>query len=239
MIGDLVCELFDNFFVNIKSKFGKWNSCAVHLCPKIYINDLDITNTQKNIVSIYNCYKVIQLRKLEKEKTLIVGCGNSPIFMNNIPIADKYRKQMMCSDNLAQFLCDHSHKNCYTVNPDMGMNPSVVAEFGINNLFFIGKNTFNTIIFEGFLMDVYKKNETYITDNVSTISTILYLLKDGGNVIFKVENCEKIKYTKISEALVHSHLNIVVYDDTPEQYYKFYSGMICKCDTQQADDSYK
>lgn len=53
------------------------------------------------------------MRDCNNEKTLILGYKNSPFLFGTSKIDKKYNKK-------------HLHANCYTINPDIGMNPYII-----------------------------------------------------------------------------------------------------------------
>lgn len=135
------------------------------------------------------------IRKYKNEDTLIIGCGNSPT-------SEYYTDHM------------HVHNNCYTIDPNSEMNPSIIGRFGIQDMLFLGKGLFKEIVFEGFMLNCFKyrdqqvdeekikqgiifmheqflkdyhkyKNTDYIeTDNICTINNCIALLQDKGVVSF-------------------------------------------------------
>ncbi len=100
------------------------------------------------------------VRRHNQETKLILGCGNATN-----------------SD-------EHEHTRWYSIDPDVSRNPSVVGRFGVDSVAFLPPGSFDTIWFEGFLINAFydPKCDTIYTENVCTISSLLYLLKHGGNV---------------------------------------------------------
>jgi hypothetical protein len=66
-----------------------------------------------DVKNIFDEYHVIQLREVGISKNLLLGCGNDPVD----PI---YANR------------DHNHDGMETINPELSMNPHVVAAFGID-----------------------------------------------------------------------------------------------------------
>lgn len=91
-----------------------------------------ITTPADEIMEIFNKYKVIQLRPLE-HNTLVIGCGHG-------------NHSWSCNGGGRM----HLHEGADTVNIEIGMNPSVVAKWGLsqNNEYFSGKN-YREILDEG------------------------------------------------------------------------------------------
>lgn len=169
---------------------------------------LKICNDFDTVKNIFENHCVIQMRKYKGEPTLILGCGNDPV--------DIYYK----TEEL-----NHQHENCYTIDHDIGMNPSIVGRFGIDDMKFLGKEIFDEIIFEGFKISCHyregKKKRVIDTDNKCTIENILYLLKDNGNVIFRAENEEFGRLMKKNNKL-HFDDKIIISSDNPKEYLLFY-----------------
>lgn len=229
MSNQSIIKIFDDFHRKINSKFGRWTSNNTDSKVQIFEKDLTITNNLDIINEIYTKYGAVQLRHLSDEKILIVGCGNNPIFLGDQPLTEKY--QLLLNNNIdktwIEYCKNHFHPNCYTINPDIGMNPSIIGEFGINDFKFLPQGFFKEIIFEGFLLDASKNtNNIFSTDNVCTVSTIVHLLEDNGVVSFKLEKNPEIRFVKINNKLKHKHLDILITDDSPDNYYNFYKGMI-------------
>lgn len=107
------------------------------------------------------------MRSYQNETVLVLGCGNR-----------------MNSER-------HRHDDCFTIDPDATKTPSVVARFGMDDMSFLPCSTFEVIWFEGFLLDAFvdPTTQTIITDDVCTISSLLYLLKNEG--IVRVSNQQR------------------------------------------------
>jgi hypothetical protein len=105
--------------------------------PKI-LNKLDINLSWPDIENIFNREGVIQLKEIEADShTLLLGCGNNPP-------SEFYE------------LREHFHKSMTTINPDLFMNPTVVAAFGIDNLSnVLPPKQYDTLAFEYF-GNIYK-----------------------------------------------------------------------------------
>lgn len=100
------------------------------------------------------------IRQYNFEKDLIVGCGSPNPILNGYSVYSV-----------------HDHTGQYTINYDILYNPCLIAMFGIDDLTpFLHPQSFHRIIFES--MNVSHK------DNICTFKTLIYLLIDGGKVIF-------------------------------------------------------
>ncbi len=171
-----------------------------------YYPKLDITFDTEYIGHFFNKSGTIPLREYNGEKTLILGCGNKPVFT----CGGVYTYAPDCessSDYDFDYRDKHSHPNTCTVNPDLGYNPTLVAHFGYQQLTYFKDASFAEIIFEGY-MNVYTTEKTikdmyanknsmgyYIYQDTgvkltmndvnnpwSTVSELVRLLKDGGIV---------------------------------------------------------
>lgn len=194
-----------------------------------YKKDLSIDNSIEQIDEIYQKYGVIQMRKYKNEETLVLGCGNDPIFFESYECA--YRKEYHDPMNKDKYFLKerikHLHPDCYTVNPDIGMNPSIVGSFGINKMDFLPQNSFKKIIFEGFMIDCYVESHKLLTKNVCTIESIIYLLQDNG-VVYLLTNDKKVlseccRFYKKNQKLYSMDNQIVIESDN--DYLQFYSVM--------------
>jgi len=116
---------------------------------------------------MYITRRIVHRRSYQKETVLVIGCGNQ-----------------MNSER-------HRHDDCFTIDPDATKMPSVMARFGIDTMSFLPCSTFDMIWFEGFLLEAFvdATTQTIITDDVCTISSLLYLLKNEG--IVRVSNQQR------------------------------------------------
>ena len=79
------------------------------------LRDLTVDLPIEEIEDIFIKYGVIQLRAIDPTVTrLLLGCGNSPIDPHYYP--------------------GHHHQGSITINPQLSMNPSIVAGFGFHDL---------------------------------------------------------------------------------------------------------
>jgi len=78
---------------------------------------LKITLPFDRIKNIFERTGLIVLKQPINEDILLIGCGNSPIDRDDNPF---YRNV-------------HRHNQCFTINPDLLANPSIVAFFGKDN----------------------------------------------------------------------------------------------------------
>lgn len=141
------------------AKMKKW------LKNDIDYEKLDITNDIDTIQTIYDKHQVLQLRSYQGEKHLVVGCGNCPIVYED----DKHQPDFY---RTAQ---DHAHSGCYTLDMDIKMNPSVVANFRENDPHELFKEEqFDTIRVEC---------TGYILNTEIAIRNLIYLLKYGGYLL--------------------------------------------------------
>lgn len=185
-----------------------------------YKKGLHITTNESEIRSIFDSFNVIVLRKYQNESKLILGCGNNPLSFGATFLRNDW-DQTYKSDNDYIKKCqwdNHMHNNEYTINPDVGMNPSMVGEFGINDFTFLGKQIFEEIIFEEFIIESYLEDNVYTSSNINTITMLIYLLRENGKVIL---NGKSIFFKK-NNALVSINDNTKLDCDSPEIYHQFY-----------------
>ncbi len=155
-----------------------------------YKKELVVDNDIEIIEQLYTDHNIIQLRKINNETKLILGCGNYPIsfegFSFTRPVYQnhmdpKYAREMI------KYGMQHKHDGCYTINPDIGMNPSIIGEFGIQDMKFLPGDYFEEIQFEGFVIDCDVVDGQIHTENKCTINNLIYLLKENGIVSTKRE----------------------------------------------------
>lgn len=75
-----------------------------------WISNINPTLPMQQIDMIFDKYQVIQLREVGISKNLLLGCGNTPA--------------------LPAFKTNHQHAEMETINPQLSMNPSIVAAWG-------------------------------------------------------------------------------------------------------------
>jgi hypothetical protein len=128
----------------------------------------------------------IKLRKINHDlKKLIIGCGNQPtskIYHNTIethqlidemnfnPIQEKNIKFRLQEE-------DHCHNDAITIDIDITMNPTIVADFGKHKLLFLRDHNYDEIIFEGISKEYLSRN------NINFNSEIERLLSTDGKII--------------------------------------------------------
>ncbi len=141
-----------------------------------YFNDnvdyekLDITNDIDTIQAIYDNHRVLQLRSHQNEKHLVVGCGNCPIAAGSHLL-----NRESTPDYLKNYTEEHAHLGCYTLNKDLGMNSSMIADFRKNDLCRLFK--------EGQFDTIRVECTGYILNTEIAIRNLIYLLKDGGYLL--------------------------------------------------------
>jgi hypothetical protein len=128
-----------------------------------YKHLLSVNCEAAKIREIYAKHEVVRLREYAGERTLVVGCGNSP-FLFGASLGDKTQPTF----------CMSSHEGCYTVNVDLGMNPSVVMEFGEQD--FVHLPSFDKVVFE---------NMRWSTEPKRWKETLLHVLHDEAYVQFR------------------------------------------------------
>jgi hypothetical protein len=88
----------------------------------------------------------IQLRPLQGEKQLVIGCGNNPTTPAYNSLCSKEEHDKLCKEyfrndrKFAELIIQqrdderksgiHNHEGAITINPDVNMNPTIVAFFG-------------------------------------------------------------------------------------------------------------
>lgn len=112
--------------------------------------------------------KVYVVRQYRGERRLVVACGNGPLLFDD---TDEYPVGQ--DENYEEYRDEHLHVGEYTINSILGMNPSIIGGFGQTDLrSLLPQECFEEIEFEG----GGEEEEKW------TISNILWLLKEGGQV---------------------------------------------------------
>lgn len=130
------------------------------------IKCLDIRNTKRNMLHFFDKYRIVPLREYQGEKTLVIGCGNSPLvdsggyFFETVQEKVIYQKQ-------------HAHKGCYTICSDPCYNPSVVGFFSSNYFKNIPDGAFYKIVIEGVKLEF----------NECLVSELSRMLADKGGIL--------------------------------------------------------
>lgn len=160
-----------------------------------YSKCIQVTETKLNIDNSWKNNNIIVLRPYNGEKILVVGCGN----------LYHYKEDENDEDHWKNFAKKHKHRNEYTINPDIEMNPSVCTEFGKTKLECIPDNVFNKVIFEGFCYDSYTDDlEQYF------ISEIIRVLKDNGYLCTNHGRRLKKVFVKQDNKLKHLTKDIIL-----------------------------
>jgi hypothetical protein len=138
------------------------------------LNKLKIIHSFGEIDRIYRSFGYIQLRPYNKERVLIIGCGNGRLDDRNIGNCSEYH----CKQNEEYKF--HSHENAYTIDLTLVANSSIVGDFNEDiKLRTIPDNSFEIIRFEGggdpFSNDAEIKR---LLDS----NTLSYCISDHGTV---------------------------------------------------------
>lgn len=174
--------------------FGSYNSCHVQFLNddtkrlNYYSKILNITETKNNIDAYWEKDHVVVLRPYSGENTLIIGCGNI--------ICYNRQKSSKNKGFWKEFSSKHVHNNEYTIGPDIEMNPSICAEFGYNKFSSIPDESFEFIIFEGFMFDTFEEDILYL------FSEMLRLLKNNGWICTNHSNSFKKLFVKNNNLFV-------------------------------------
>jgi hypothetical protein len=187
-----------------------------------FAKELSVDNSVSDVQKLYNWYGVIQLRRYAGERKLILGCGNNPIFIGSTPLRKQYDSVTEFWSNYAE---SHKHVGCYTINPDIGMNPSIVGCFGIEDFTFLPKGAFTEIEFEGFLLNAYILDGRFCSSNVRTVRDLVHLLAPDGIASVKREDTTVHKFRKARNRLIGIDEHSVVCDDSPLDAIEFFRIM--------------
>jgi len=144
-----------NEFIN-DMKYNKSNDYIINNLK----NDnkyLTITNDINEIEKNY--YKIkestghgnICIRSYNGEKTLIIGCGNNP----KVKIPTK--TEMFWGNFWKSKKNIHNHKDAYTIDPSMIMNPSIIGFVGFQKFPNIPDKCFDLIYLEGIYINTSNK----------------------------------------------------------------------------------
>jgi hypothetical protein len=90
---------------------------------------------------------VLQLREVDTEcKTLIIGCGNSPLEDSGGYALDSF---FNTSERSQEYRKNHIHPHAITINPSLSANPTLVGYFGLQKFPMLRDHQFDLIVFEG------------------------------------------------------------------------------------------
>lgn len=253
---DFIKKNNNNLSTNWIEKF--W--CDSDIYKKSFIKKIKIDKNyvnDKEIIDTYDKHGIIILRKIKNEKKLVLGCGNHPFAFEGSLMIDcvennepyyiiqlpkkypiHYKDKVFDKEDLKYILymknkfrekCKHTNE--YTINPDIGMNPSIVGLFGIQDMRnILPENYFTTILFEGFMIYGYL-NDNYIKANRCTISNLIWTLEENGKVQISKSRDEygnKIitpVMIKKNGKLYSELYDVYLDDDKPNTYNIFY--LIC------------
>lgn len=129
------------------------------------VKDLRIELPMEQIRSIFHKFGVLQLRPLNGH-ALLIGCGNCPVeakyrpadakvlekpevLASPIPLDSEELRYLQAYEGLTpESLRDHRHEGYDTINPELCMNPTIVAAFAINNLKGLLPTTYTKVTYE-------------------------------------------------------------------------------------------
>lgn len=117
---------------------------------------LKIESSKDEMESVYEKFKVIQLRPYNNEKHLVIACGNRPLYHNH--------KE-----------CEHL--DCYTIDISPRQNPSLIARFGYDDI----RSLFKESSFETILIEFCSEN---VFETEMGVLCLIHLLKDGGYLLY-------------------------------------------------------
>ena len=116
-------------------------------CSEQIFKTLDIKVPASSIRKFYHLDKVI-VHRYPQHDTLIVGCGNLLLPLPGITV--QFVEDHDGFQNRYQYIADHEHKDCDTIDPDFARNPTIVGAFGINDITNVfNDHTYKKIILEG------------------------------------------------------------------------------------------
>ncbi len=171
--------IIDVHFVLPKFEFTKY-----HL--------LDIKMDMKSIESTFEKHKVIQLRPYNGEKYLVIGCGNTPISYGEIDL-----DALDMPAHFIDYRKDHQHTGCYTINPDIRWNPSMVVAYGHVDL--------TPLFKEGQFEAIYAECCGPVFNTPLGFKNLVYLLKDGGYVL----DCVMVNFYNAKESKYERRFELI------------------------------
>ena len=133
------CSFVNNVF-ECKTLIPKQNE---NINDFININDLHIENSADYIEYMFNNYGIIILRQYKGENILILGCGNY-----RLDDGGGY-SFLISAQNKQKYYNQHNHRIAYTIDADIGANPSIIGNFGTHKFVNIPNNSFKLIVNEG------------------------------------------------------------------------------------------
>ncbi len=207
------------FFLKNNPIFGEYYIAKNNWIKNdIYYPKLNI-NIDRNIIqSFFENDNIIPLRKYNGEKSLILGCGNEPIFTCGGVYTHKiYKKHDSSDDRDPYYGYDyrnkHQHVDICTVNPSIGYNPTLVAHFGYQKLSFFNDKSFESIIFEGFMLE-------YDDFNIPkyTVSELIRLLKNYSTIY--TNNDDKLiqKFIKKNNTLIDLNNRFILTENNVKEF---------------------
>jgi hypothetical protein len=120
------------------------------------ITHLNVIIGIEKIREVFQKFGVIQLREVDSSTKILIGCGNSPIDL--------------CFTNHRHE--DHRHEGWVTVNPEITMNPSIIAAFGMDK-------QLTRVLPLKFYDCVYGEAVTLAHTFADFDTTVLDVMKDG------------------------------------------------------------
>ncbi len=168
------------------------------------ITQLTIELPFDQIKTIFKEKGVIQLRPANSASKLLLGCGNSPIVS---ALQNNY------GNGVEKMFKFHTHEDFITINPEIFMNPTIVAYFGIDDLeTILPKNHFNEIATE---LLAYLKYNLTLVEQIKSIIKLPFRaveISDDRKLYFeKKKNTISFKYNLIPKPSQYNELAYAIY----------------------------
>jgi hypothetical protein len=159
------------------------------------IKNINISTTVKDMLYKYKTEGIIELRPYNGEDILVVGCGN-------YPLVDCGGYSFRNKEAQNKYHCKHKHINCYTVNPSLAYNPSILAFYSYHTLGTIPDKSFSKIIVEGIRL---KETSIFASETLRLLKENGVLSNGKKNLL--VRRANKLKYISDSNNELDYEIN--------------------------------
>ena len=171
--------------INNINNINKIIKCSKQFCEGYTDELFKLQKDYLNIDNKYNKYYyksgkliAIKLRRIDySKKILIIGCGNNPTSKIYKKSKETYDLVFKKFKNLNQYNSiisrieheDHCHNDAITIDIDLTMNPTIVADFGKYELSFLPNNQYDKIIFEGLDLNYLRQTNLIIDKEINRL----------------------------------------------------------------------
>lgn len=148
---------------------------------------LIIENDIDDIDAKFEAFNIIELRPYKYEPMLVIACGNYPLSYQGAPVGSN---QMLSDNENIRVIRNnyHHHHNCYTMDIDLGANPSMVCDYMSGYYPNISDNSFILVVTEGLYGSIEENVKRELLRIIVPNGFYIYYGREGIIYYKKVNN---------------------------------------------------